>query len=56
MQRAFDIVVFGATGFTGKYVCAELARNASSEDSPIRWAIAGRSKEKLEGSLHSLIS
>ncbi|KAG0151987.1 hypothetical protein CROQUDRAFT_650567 [Cronartium quercuum f. sp. fusiforme G11] len=50
-DRAVDILVYGATGFTGKLVCAHLkARYLDSplpEDS-ITMAIGGRSKEKLE--------
>ncbi|MCA9691030.1 MAG: saccharopine dehydrogenase NADP-binding domain-containing protein [Myxococcales bacterium] len=45
--RPFDIVVFGATGFTGQLVCEYLARN--TDPGTTRWAIAGRSREKLEG-------
>ena len=45
MERRFDLVVFGATGFTGRLVAEELARVAPPS---MRWAIAGRSKEKLE--------
>lgn len=44
-QRDFDLVVFGATGFTGGMVAEYLARNAPNE---LRWAIAGRSASKLE--------
>lgn len=44
-QRAFDVVVFGATGFTGR-LCAEyLARTYGAS---VRWAIAGRNRGKLE--------
>ena len=43
--REHDIVVFGATGFTGRLTAEYLARNASAD---CRWALAGRSKEKLE--------
>lgn len=43
MTRDLDLVVFGATGFTGKLVADYIARSA---DRP-RWAIAGRNKEKL---------
>jgi short subunit dehydrogenase-like uncharacterized protein len=43
--RDFDIVVFGATGFTGKLVCEYLHRHAPSG---LRWAIAGRSRGKLD--------
>lgn len=41
--REFDLVLFGATGFTGKLVAEYLAK---SQDKP-RWAIAGRSADKL---------
>lgn len=44
MTRDLDLVVFGATGFTGKLVADYIAR---SGDRP-RWAIAGRNKDKLE--------
>lgn len=42
-QRAFDVVVFGATGFTGRLVAEYLARAAPG----LRWALAGRSATKL---------
>ena len=44
MTRDLDLVVFGATGFTGKLVADYIAQ---SKDRP-RWAIAGRNKDKLE--------
>ncbi len=44
-DRAYDIVVFGATGFTGALTAEHLARNAPSET---RWALAGRNMDKLE--------
>ncbi len=43
--REFDIVLFGATGFTGTLTAEYLAANAPNA---CRWAIAGRNKEKLE--------
>lgn len=43
--RDFDIVVFGATGFTGELTAAYLAEHAPIE---CRWALAGRSTAKLE--------
>jgi len=45
-SRAFDVVVFGATGFTGALTAAELARRAPEG---CRWAIAGRDRRRLEG-------
>ena len=42
----FDIIVYGATGFTGQLVAEYLARHYTGKDDP-KWAMAGRSKEKL---------
>lgn len=42
-NREFDLVLFGATGFTGKLVGEYIAKQK-----PKRWAIAGRNREKLE--------
>jgi short subunit dehydrogenase-like uncharacterized protein len=42
----FDIVVYGATGFTGQLVAEYLAAQYRSDGS-LKWAMAGRSKEKL---------
>ena len=46
----YDLVVFGATGFTGQYVVEEIARSIDEEGS-LTWAIAGRSMQKLQGVL-----
>ncbi|MFW6050254.1 MAG: saccharopine dehydrogenase family protein [Myxococcota bacterium] len=45
-ERAYDVVVFGATGFTGRLAARYLARHAPPPD--VRWAVAGRDREKLE--------
>ncbi|WP_291688272.1 saccharopine dehydrogenase NADP-binding domain-containing protein [Bradyrhizobium sp.] len=42
----FDIVVYGATGFTGQLVAEYLATHYRN-DGNLKWAMAGRSKEKL---------
>src|SRR6188472_1220224 len=42
----FDIVVYGATGFTGQLVAEYLAAHYKS-DAGLKWAMAGRSKDKL---------
>lgn len=44
--RDFDIVLFGATGFTGSLTAEYLARNAPAG---LRWALAGRNPARLEG-------
>ncbi|MDX2029520.1 MAG: saccharopine dehydrogenase NADP-binding domain-containing protein [Blastocatellia bacterium] len=46
-DRDYDVVLYGASGFTGKQTVAYFARHASA--SGLRWAIAGRNREKLEG-------
>ena len=42
----FDIVVYGATGFTGQLVAEYLAAQYK-DDASLKWAMAGRSKDKL---------
>jgi len=42
----FDIVVYGATGFTGQLVAEYLAAHYKG-DAGLKWAMAGRSQEKL---------
>lgn len=44
-DREFDIVLFGATGFTGGLTAEYLARHAPAR---LRWALAGRNLSKLE--------
>ncbi len=44
-ERQFDIVLFGATGFTGRLTAEYLARHAPAD---CRWALAGRNTHKLE--------
>ncbi|RPF91234.1 MAG: saccharopine dehydrogenase [Rhizobiales bacterium TMED168] len=44
MKKNFDIIVYGASGFTGKLCARYLSENAKD----IKWAIAGRNKKKLE--------
>ncbi|MEO6859191.1 MAG: saccharopine dehydrogenase NADP-binding domain-containing protein [Solirubrobacteraceae bacterium] len=43
-SREHEIVVYGASGFTGGLTAEYLARNAPG----LRWALAGRNQEKLE--------
>ncbi|WP_294353802.1 saccharopine dehydrogenase NADP-binding domain-containing protein [uncultured Sphingomonas sp.] len=44
-QREFDVIVYGATGYTGRLVAEYLAQ---AYPSGVRWAMAGRSMAKLE--------
>lgn len=44
-DRTFDVIVYGATGFTGGLVAHYLAEHGPRD---LRWALAGRSRTKLE--------
>ena len=44
-QKKLDLVIWGATGFTGKLVCEYITNSYSSKD--LNWTIAGRNEEKL---------
>ncbi|XP_036925297.1 saccharopine dehydrogenase-like oxidoreductase [Sturnira hondurensis] len=49
-RRLFHLVVFGASGFTGQFVTEEVAREqvVAQGGSRLPWAVAGRSREKLQ--------
>ncbi|GIM11979.1 hypothetical protein Vretimale_15411 [Volvox reticuliferus] len=44
-SRPYQVVVWGASGFTGRLVCEHIARDYQGK---IRWAMAGRDPKKLE--------
>ncbi len=54
-KREFDIIIWGASGFTGKLVVQYLAKTYGVDDD-IHWAIAGRNQEKLEAVRQSCLS
>jgi short subunit dehydrogenase-like uncharacterized protein len=43
----FDLIVYGATGYTGRLIAEYLATSYRGDDAP-SWAIAGRSTDKLQ--------
>ena len=43
MDRKYEIIVYGATGFTGQICCKYLRDNYKD----LVWAMAGRNEEKL---------
>lgn len=53
-RRRYDIVIYGATGFTGKLGCEYVDRQYG--DGALKWAIAGRSRGKLESLQRDLSS
>jgi short subunit dehydrogenase-like uncharacterized protein len=46
-NREFGIIVYGATGYTGRLVC-EYLNNQYGVGGDVSWAMAGRSQSKLE--------
>ncbi|OEY95045.1 saccharopine dehydrogenase [Acinetobacter proteolyticus] len=44
----YDLVVFGATSFVGQILTRYLAEYLATQKEQIRWAIAGRSQQKLQ--------
>jgi len=44
-NRPYDIVLFGATGFTGRLTAEHISTHLPTD---LKWAIAGRSMNKLE--------
>lgn len=46
-DRRLDLVVYGATSFVGQIICRYLVERHGT-DGPLRWAIAGRDRSKLD--------
>lgn len=45
-DRAYDLIVYGATGFTGRLAARYLATNYRLSE--VKWALGGRSLKRLE--------
>jgi len=45
-NRPFDVIIFGATGYTGRLV-ADYFYNTHGVAGPVKWALAGRNLSKL---------
>ena len=52
-SRQYDIVLLGASGYTGKYTAERLVQQAPTN---LRWAVAGRSAAKLEAVIEGIKS
>lgn len=50
-KRKYDLVLFGATGFTGSLAADYLSKNYNKK---IKWALAGRDEAKLKKLLGSI--
>ena len=44
MQKDIDIIIYGATGFTGQ-LCVKYFQSLNTD---VKWAIAGRDQDKLQ--------
>ena len=44
--KPFDVIVFGATGYTGRQAVLAMVHRSATQ--PLRWAVAGRSADKLK--------
>ena len=47
-EREFDIVVYGATGYTGRLVAEHFVREYGGKPHAPKWAMAGRNRDKLD--------
>ena len=46
VEKEYDLIIHGATGFTGQLICDYLYKHNDSK--AIKWAISGRNTSKLE--------
>ncbi|MBV7265253.1 saccharopine dehydrogenase family protein [Erythrobacter ani] len=47
-EPEFDIIIYGATGYTGRLVAEHFVRQYGGKADAPKWAMAGRNKAKLE--------
>ena len=50
----FDVIVWGATGFTGKIVVEYLHQRYGNQTDQLTWAIAGRDAGKLQAVIEAV--
>ncbi len=46
MSKTYDLIIYGASGFTGRLVAEYISQNYNQEE--LKWAIAGRNQSKLK--------
>src|SRR6267142_6173474 len=51
--KPYDVVVFGATGFTGRQAVMALVHRAATQ--PLRWAAGGRDADRLRTMVAELV-
>ncbi|KAJ6641697.1 Saccharopine dehydrogenase-like oxidoreductase [Pseudolycoriella hygida] len=45
-ENRLDIIIFGATGYTGNYVVENLVKTIDKENGDLTWGVAGRNEKK----------
>ena len=53
VKREFDIIIWGASGFTGGLVAEYIYKNYDIKD--LKWAIGGRNKQNLDNLRDSIL-
>jgi len=48
VAKEFDVIIYGSTGYTGRLVAEYMAQQYGTGNDAPKWAMAGRSLEKLE--------
>lgn len=54
MADRLDIIIFGASGFTGKHTIPYVYKFSQSDGRSLTWGVAGRSEEKLKETLQEV--
>ena len=54
-DKMYDLMVFGVTGYTGKFVAKEINRIQSTSKPNLKWAVAGRTESKVRRVLQGKI-
>lgn len=51
MSNRLDIIIFGASGFTGKHTIPYVYKFAKADGRSLTWGVAGRSEQKVKAAL-----
>ncbi|KAF7286971.1 hypothetical protein GWI33_002816 [Rhynchophorus ferrugineus] len=54
MENRLDIIIFGASGFTGLHCIPYIAKLSKSDGRNLSWGVAGRSEDKLKNILSDI--
>ena len=53
-SREFQVIIYGASGFTGEYVAEDFAKYLSKNRVSMKWAVAGRNESKVTSILRDI--